>query len=261
MDHPNSPVALITAGASGIGAVMARAFLDAGYAVHVCDRDGSALERFLADTPGATGTLADVSDPEAVAALFDAFRDEHDGLDVLVNNAGIAGPTARVEETSVEDWDHTIAVDLNSAFYVTRLAVPLLRRRGGGAIINMSSNAGLFGFPYRLPYTASKWALIGVTKTLAMELGPEQIRVNALCPGSVNGDRIDGVISRDAAQQGVAVEEIRRLYARQSSLRTFVDPEDIAAMAVFLASSAGARISGQAIAIDGHTESLANTSD
>ncbi len=261
MSSSSQPVALITAGAAGIGAVLAHAFIDAGYAVHVCDRDAEALEGFLAATPAASGSLADVADAGAVAAMFEDLERAHGRLDVLVNNAGIAGPTARVEDTTVADWDHTIAVDLNSVFYVTRQAVPMLRAAGGGLIVNMSSNAGLFGFPYRLPYTASKWALIGITKTLAMELGPAQIRVNALCPGSVNGDRIDGVIQRDAEQQGVDVETIRKLYARQSSLRTFVDPEDIAAMAVFLASAAGAKISGQAIAIDGHTESLSNTSD
>ena len=261
MTSSPQPVALITAGAAGIGAVLAHAFIESGYAVHVCDRDAKALEAFLAATPGASGSLADVADPVAVAAMFEDLERAHGRLDVLVNNAGIAGPTARIEDTTVEDWDHTIAVDLNSVFYVTRHAVPLLRNAGGGSIVNMSSNAGFFGFPYRLPYTASKWALIGITKTLAMELGPAQIRVNALCPGSVNGDRIDGVIQRDAQQQGVEVETIRKLYARQSSLRTFVDPEAIAAMAVFLASAAGAKISGQAIAIDGHTESLSNTSD
>ena len=253
-------LALITAGAAGIGRVMAAAFGQAGYSVHVCDLNQAALEEFARLHPQAGYSRLDVADAESVEALFAELDQRYGRLDVLINNAGIAGPTARVEDISTDDWQRTLAVDLSAHFYCTRSAVPLLRRQGG-SIVFMSSNAGLFGFPFRLPYTVSKWGLIGMTKTLAMELGPDRIRVNALCPGSVNGERIDAVIERDARQQGVSTAEIRRLYARQSSLRTFVDPEDVAAMAVFLCSDAGARISGQAIGVDGHTESLANALD
>jgi NAD(P)-dependent dehydrogenase (short-subunit alcohol dehydrogenase family) len=249
---------MISAGASGIGRVMAEAYMAAGYRVHVCDSNPDLLQRFRQHYPEAGASLADVADPDSVMSMFSELQREHGRLDVLVNNAGIAGPTARVEDISDEDWSRTLAVDLSGHFYCVRAAVPLLRANGGGSIIFISSNAGLFGFPFRLPYTVSKWGLIGMTKTLAMELGPDKIRVNALCPGSVNGERINGVIERDAQQQGVSAEEIRRLYARQSSLRCFVEPEDVAAMAVFLSSAAGARISGQAIGVDGHTESLAN---
>lgn len=179
------------------------------------------------------------------------------GIDLLVNNAGIAGPTARFEDQPVEGWRAAIDVNLNGMFYMTRHAIPLLRRRApGSAIVTLSSTAGLFGCPLRGPYVASKWALIGLTKTLAMELGPEGIRANAICPGSVEGPRIDRVIAADAAERGLTVAEVEREYKRQTSLRTFATSEDVTAMVRYLMSPAGARISGQAITIDGHTESL-----
>lgn len=249
---------LVTAGAAGIGKVLARSFLDSGYRVHVCDVDPDSLAASLAELPGLTGSIADVGDPAQVEELFTAVKSSLGGLDVLINNAGIAGPTAPVEDISNDEWRATLAVDLDGPFFCSRAAVPLLRHSTGGCIINISSNAGLFGFPFRLPYTVSKWALIGMTKTLAMELGPAGIRVNALCPGSVAGQRIERVMERDARQQGVSTDEIRRLYTRQTSMRCFVEPEDVAAMALFLASPAGCRISGQAIGVDGHTEGLSN---
>jgi NAD(P)-dependent dehydrogenase (short-subunit alcohol dehydrogenase family) len=180
---------------------------------------------------------------------------------VLINNAGIAGPTARTENIDPEDWDRTIAVSLSGQFYCSREAIPLLRESDNGSIINIASNASFFGFPLRLPYTASKWALLGITKTLAMELGPAGIRVNAICPGSVNGPRIDRVIEKDAQEQGRTVDDIRTVYARQSSMRKFAEADDVAELAYFLASGAGAMISGQAIGVDGHTESLSNCAD
>ena len=252
------PVILITAAASGIGAVMAKQFVEAGYKVVVGDVDADSVRAFLHQNPQISGGVMDVSDPDSIEAFFTAWFPFGSPLDVLINNAGIAGPTASVKDISIEEWNQTLAVDLSGAFYVTRKAAPLMQAAQAGAIINISSNAGLFGFPNRLPYAVSKWGLIGMTKTLAMELGPDGIRVNALCPGSVSGDRIDHVIKRDAQLQGVSESSIRQLYSRQSSMRCFVEPEDIAAMAVFLASSAGAKISGQVIAVDGHTESLSS---
>jgi NAD(P)-dependent dehydrogenase (short-subunit alcohol dehydrogenase family) len=246
---------LVTAGASGIGRAIARAFDEAGYRVHVCDVDAEALDALSKRSPGITGTQADVADPDAVDALFEALADIPGPFRVLVNNAGIAGPTAPVQDIEASAWRQTLAVNLDGAFLCARAAAPWLQERGG-SIINIASNAALFGYPNRLPYAVSKWGLIGFTKTLAMELGPAGVRVNALCPGSVNGPRIEGVIERDAHERGVTAETVKHEYARQSSLRCFVDAEDIAAMAVFLASDAGARISGQAIAIDGHTEGL-----
>jgi NAD(P)-dependent dehydrogenase (short-subunit alcohol dehydrogenase family) len=251
-------VVLVTAGASGIGRCIAETYLAHDCRVHICDVNREAVDIFLAANPSATASLADVSDPHQVEILFHDFQANYDHLDILINNAGVAGPTAAVEDITIEDWDRTVGVDLNGQFYVTRLAVPLIKKAGRGSIINIASNAALFGFPLRSPYTASKWAMIGLTKTWAMELGTSNIRVNALCPGSVKGDRIDSVIVRDAQQRGLTADRIRDVYARQSSMRLFVDAQDIASMALFLSSGIGSSISGQAIGIDGHTEGLSN---
>ena len=252
---------LISGGAAGIGRAIAESFLLAGAKVHVCDSSAEELDAFLTANTGATATLADISNPLQVDQVFSDLRDRGNGLDILINNAGIAGPTASVEDVSVEDWDRCIAVDLNGVFYITRQAVPMLKQNRGGSIINIASGAALFGCPLRSPYVASKWAVIGLTKTWAMELGPDNIRVNAICPGSVAGERIDAVIERDATERGLSTDEIRDVYLRQSSMRTFVSPEDVANTALFLATDTGAKISGQSIAVDGHTESLSNWLD
>jgi NAD(P)-dependent dehydrogenase (short-subunit alcohol dehydrogenase family) len=255
------PVALITGGALGIGRAIANRFAAEGLRVHVCDADPEAVRRFRAELPVATASVADVSRVADVDLMFDEIAANYGRLDVLVNNAGISGPTAPVEEISPADWERTVAVDLNGQFYCTRRAVPFLKSAGGGSIVFISSSAAFFGYPLRTPYTACKWALIGLAKTLAMELGPHGIRVNAICPGSVRGARIDGVIERDAAKRGRSAGEIRRVYERQVSLRSFVAAEDIANTAFFLASAQGAMISGQALGVDGHTESLSNWLD
>ncbi|MDH3474883.1 MAG: SDR family oxidoreductase [Rhodospirillales bacterium] len=249
---------VITAGGSGLGRVMAEAFLAAGARVHVCDVDVAALDETHGANPGVGTTVADVAEPEQVAHLFSEAEADLGGLDVMINNAGIAGPTGALEQIAPEDWRRTIAVDLDGVFYCLRHAVPLLKQAGGGSIVNISSTAGLFGFPLRAPYAAAKWAVIGLTKTLAMELGPCGIRVNAICPGSIEGPRIDRVIAAAAEARGVSAREQRDFYLRQSSLRCFVTAEDIANMALFLASDAGSKISGQALAVDGHTEFLSN---
>jgi NAD(P)-dependent dehydrogenase (short-subunit alcohol dehydrogenase family) len=254
------PVVLVTGAAAGIGRVIAEHFLAAGHRVFVCDADPSHVEAFARSHGPGRALRADVSDPAEVRGVFERIEHEAGRLDVLVNNAGIAGPVAKVEDIDPLDWDRTVAVDLNGTFYVTRLAVPMLKRFGGSIII-MASNVVFSGCPMRSPYTACKWALIGFTKTLAMELGSFGIRVNAVCPGSVEGARIDAVIERDAARRGRGAAEIRDLYRRQSSLRSFVTADDVANMVEFLASDAGRRISGQALAIDGHTESLASGID
>lgn len=248
---------VITAGGSGIGLSIARYFMDHGATVCVCDLDGVAVKALEGSHNKLHAFEVDVSDPEAVRTFFLSAEQAMGGLDILVNNAGIAGPTALCEDVEIDEWRHTIEVDLNAQFYCTKYAIPLLKAAGGGSIVMMASNAALFGYPLRSPYTAAKWALIGLTKTLAMELGPHGIRVNALCPCSVEGPRIDGVIEREAANRGVSAEKVREDYQRQSSLRTFVSAGDVAAMALFLVSELGAKISGQAIGVDGHTESLA----
>ncbi len=255
------PVAVITGAAAGIGRAIAGRFAAEGWRVHICDADPAAVQRFLNEVPSASGSVADVSRVADVDAMFDEIASRYGRLDVLVNNAGISGPTGPVEAIAPADWDRTVAVDLNGQFYCTRRAVPMLKAAGGGSIVIISSSAAFFGYPLRTPYTACKWALIGFAKTLAMELGSHRIRVNAICPGSVRGPRIDGVIERDAEKRGLSAAEIRRVYERQTSLRSFVDAEDIANAAFFLASPQGAMISGQALGVDGHTESLSNWLD
>lgn len=253
MTPPDSRAVLVTGGASGVGRTIAGAFAAEGADVHVLDSSEEHIAQFAADFPNAVATLCDVASAEDVKAAFSKL----DRLDVLVNNAGIAGPAGKVESLDVGGWQRCIDVNLNGVFYVSRHAIPLLKRSDCGAVINIASNAALSGCPDRSPYTASKWAIIGLTRTWAMELGPHNIRVNAVCPASVEGERIDGVIARDAERLGKSPPEIRTIYERQSSMRTFVTAEDVASMVTFLASDNAGRVSGQVIAVDGHTETLA----
>jgi NAD(P)-dependent dehydrogenase (short-subunit alcohol dehydrogenase family) len=246
---------LVTAGASGIGWHTAKGFLAQGAQVHICDNSAAAIAEIAKEEPSITATLADAANVSEVNQVFEEIKDLYGGLDVLVNNVGISGPTAAMEDIEIEAWNQTINVNLNSFFYVTRLAIPLLKR-SSGQIINMASNAGLYGCPLRSPYVAAKWAMIGLTKTLAMELGGHGIRVNAVCPGSVAGPRIDRVIENDAMSRGVSEAEIRAAYLTQSSMGDFINAEDIAQTILFLCSDSAKHISGQAIPIDGHTESL-----
>ncbi len=247
---------LITAGASGIGFSVAKNFLENGASVHVCDVNEQFLAECKKELPDIGMTLCDVSDVAQVEQLFADADALLGGLDVLVNVAGIAGPTARVEDVMPDEWDKTIAVDLNGQFYCARLAIPRIKKAGGGSIINFSSCSGLMGSPFRSPYCASKWALIGLTKTMAMELGEFGIRVNAMCPGIVEGERMNRVIRKDAALKGITEDEVIEMYQQSISMRTFVKPEEVAYMILFLCSSAGKTISGQALGIDGHIEIL-----
>jgi len=203
-----------------------------------------------------TSTIADVSDPEAVDRLFADVRSTLGGLDVLINNAGIEGPIGPVEEISPQEWRRTIAVNLDGQFLCARNAVPLLKAAGGGCIINMSSSAGLGGCPRRSAYVASKWAVIGLTKTLAMELGIFGIRVNAICPGSVEGERIRRVMRADAKALGKTLEEVDASYVAANSMRAWIRPEEIVGLARFLCAETSIHITGQALSIDGHTETL-----
>ena len=255
------PVALISAGASGIGLVCARSLAAAGYRVLTLDIDAEAIDRFQNEFGGDSAAVCDVADAAQVKSVFAALVKQGGRLDLLLNNAGIAGPQQPVEDIEVSAWQSTIDTDLNSLFYTTRLAIPVMKLQRSGLILNMSSSAGRYGCPLRSPYVAAKWAAVGLAQTWAMELGPWNIRVNALCPGSVGGERIDRVIDRDASERGVPPEAIRRVYERQSSLRDFASPEDIAAMVCFLAGPGGRMISGQTLGIDGHTESLGNWLD
>jgi NAD(P)-dependent dehydrogenase (short-subunit alcohol dehydrogenase family) len=256
--HPDlsSLRVLVTAAGSGIGRAIATTFLQHGARVHICDMDADRLAALRGDYAHLGTTVADVADPAQVDLLFDEATAHLGGLDVLVNNAGIAGPTGPVESLDIAAWDRTMAVNINAQFYCARRGVPLLKAAGGGLIVNLSSVAGLFGYPLRAPYAASKWAVIGFTKTLAMELGEEHIRVNAICPGPVEGPRIDGVIQARADAQGVSFAEMREAYLRQNSLHTLIQAQEIADLVIFLCTPAGRKLSGQALSIDGNTESL-----
>jgi NAD(P)-dependent dehydrogenase (short-subunit alcohol dehydrogenase family) len=246
---------IVTAGGSGIGRTIAQTFHDNGARVHVCDVAPETLEACRGAGLGAT--LADVADPAAVDRLFDEATTRLGGLDLLVNNAGIAGPVGAVEAVPVADWDRTIAVNLSGMFYCIRRAVPLLKQAGGGLIVNMSSAAGRLGFPFRSVYSASKWAIVGLTETLAMELGPDNIRVNAIQPGIVDGERHWRNAKRKAEVLGITLEEQERRVLSRVSLRRMVTPQDVANMALFLASDLGKNISGQALSVCGNVETMA----
>ena len=247
---------LVTAGASGIGRTIADAFADAKARLHICDVSAEALERCRSERPSYGLTLCDVAEDGQVRKLFDDVAATLGGLDVLVNNAGIAGPTARVEAIDPADWRRTIDVNLNGHFYCTRLATPLLKKSAHGAIINISSVAGRLGYAFRTPYAASKWAIVGFTQSLAKELGPDGIRVNAILPGLVEGPRIERVIAARAQELGVAYEEAEQQYLSKISLRRMVTAQDIAGMALFLCSSLGRHVSGQALSVCAGVEAL-----
>ena len=249
---------LVTAGGGGIGRVIAETFATAGARLHIGDISEQALGDCAATHPDWGTSRCDVAEEAEVTRLFDDVKAKLGGLDVLINNACIAGPTGGIDEMSPEAWRQTVDVNLNGQFYCLRRAVPLLRAAGGGSIVNLSSTAGIMGFSNRTPYAASKWAVVGITKSLAIELGGDHIRVNAICPGSVAGERIERVIAADADVRGLTPAEVRAEYQRSMSLGTFVEPEDIAAMALFVCSDAGAKISGQALAVDGNTVALAH---
>ena len=250
---------VITAGASGIGKAIAMAYAREGSNVFVCDNSEEFILSFKNENPDIFIQKTDVSVFSEVKSFFSTIREQVKTVDVLINCAGIAGPTANLQDVKPDEWDKTIAVNLNGMFYSLKSAIPLLKISKQASIINVASSAAFFGFPLRSPYTAAKWAVIGLTKTLAMELGGENIRVNAICPGSVSGNRIEQVIQADALEQGKTVEEIKELYVKQVSMKTFVEPEDVANLALFLTSPYGRYISGQAIGIDGHTEGLTNS--
>ncbi len=247
--------ALVTAGAQGIGRAITEALVAQGAEVHVCDIDAHALKEVQAALPGVTTSLTDVSDEAQVLAMFDLVRQRWGALDILVNNAGIAGPTAALAETTLAAWQQTIDVNLTGGFLCARSAVPLMKS-GGGSIVNISSAAGRFGFPLRTPYSASKFGVIGLTQTWAMELGPSGIRVNAILPGIVEGPRQDRVLNAKAESFGISLEEMRVRALERVSLRRMVSAQDIAAQIVFICSPAGANISGQSLSVDGNVETL-----
>jgi NAD(P)-dependent dehydrogenase (short-subunit alcohol dehydrogenase family) len=247
---------LVTAGAGGIGLAIARRFAGEGARVHVCDVDEAALSALAKSDPAITRSSCDVSDRASVKRLFDDAAGQLGGLDVLVNNAGIAGPTSKVEEMNPEDWDRCLEICLTGQFNCTRLAVPLLRQSQNASIVNISSAAGRLGFAMRSPYAAAKWGVIGFTKSLSIELGPDRIRVNAILPGLVAGDRQRRVLEAKAQQRGISYAEMERVAFSYTSIKDYVTPEQIADQILFMCSTRGRTISGQAISICGDTQML-----
>lgn len=241
---------VITAGGAGIGRAMATAFAATGARVWVTDVDEAALG---AAPQGVRASRVDTADEAEMSRFMSEVRKVWGGIDVLCANAGIKGPTAAIEDMPLDGWRDCLAVNLDGAFLAAKHAAPMMKAERSGVIVFTSSTAGLYGYPYRSPYAAAKWAVIGLMKSVAMELGPFGIRANAIAPGAVTGPRMDRVIEAEAAAKGMTCEQVRDGYAGGTALGSLVDPEDIASMAVFLASDAARMVSGQVIAVDGFT--------
>ena len=247
---------LVTAGGNGIGRVIAESFASYGAQIHICDADNAALADVKASHPDWGRSHCDIAYEKQVARLFEEATTEMGGLDVLVNNAGIAGPTGAIEDIESSKWRDTVDVNLNGQFYCTKYAMPLLKRSQNASIICISSVAGRLGYGYRTPYSATKWAIIGLVKSLAIELGPSGIRANALSPGIVEGPRMQKVIADRAAALELSYQDMEQDYLNKISLRRMVSAQDVAEQAIFLASPLGRNISGQAISICGNVETL-----
>ncbi len=250
---------IISAAADGIGWSIAQECMSNGALVYVSDKNKEALDNISRHDLYEKQLFLDrvnTHNFQEVENYFNKIKDKVDKIDALVNNVGIAGPTGKLEDLDINDWKETIDININSHFYYTKCAIPLLKKNNGGSIINLSSTAGLFGFPLRMPYAASKWAVIGMTKSLSMELGEFNVRVNAICPGSVYWDRMKRVIEAKAKSLGVTEDSLQKDYESMISLKTFVNKEDIANMAVFLLSQEAHKISGQVMTVDGNTERM-----
>jgi len=247
---------VITGGASGIGRRLAERFAARGDRVAICDADGDAVARMQADHPAMIAHQADVTDEAQMTAFLGHVEVTWGGADVLCANAGTGGPAGRIEDLDYAAWQACVGVNLFGAFLACRWAARVMRAQGSGLILITTSTSGLYGVPYRTPYVAAKWGLVGLTKTLAMELGPAGVRVNAIAPGAVEGPRMERVVEMEARASGRSEDEVRTLYARGTSLRTWVAADDLADMALFLASPAASKVTGQILAVDGHTESM-----
>ncbi len=247
---------LVSAGASGIGASIASRFRADGANVSICDRDAAAVHAATQLDPGLHGVVGDVASPAGVERWVDEIVDQWGGVDVLINNAGVAGPTAQVEDIDPQAWRECLAVNVDSHFLLARLVIPLMKKQQAGAIVTISSTAGLYGYGRRTPYAAAKWAIIGFTKSLAIELGPFNIRANVVAPGTVEGARMGRVIAAEAAQRGVGAEVVEREYLEGQSIPRFVKPSEIADVCAFLASPHASMVNGQVIAVDGNTETF-----
>ena len=249
---------IITGGGSGLGFEIAHTFESAGASVWVCDVDAESIDELNESDSTIQGIVADAGSENDVQNFFKTVLGETNGkLDILVNNAGIAGPNGPLESLELQPWLDTLRVNIISAFLCSREAIPAMKEQGSGSIVNLSSAAGVHGYPLRTPYASAKWGIVGLTKSLAMEVGPYGIRVNAICPGPVTGPRMDRVIADEAKTRGIDESAVRQQFVSQTSLKCFVEARDIAQMALFVCSEAGERISGQALSVDGNTESLA----
>ncbi len=255
MNHTGQRV-MVTAAAAGIGRRIAERFAEAGARVHASDIDAAAVQSFADDNRGITTTVLDATSEAAVNTWFDTALDDLGGLDVMVNCAGTSGPTAALEDMEFAEWKRCLDVNLDGQFLCCKRAIPAMKTQGSGLIVNFSSTAGLHGFARRAPYSTAKWGVIGFTKTLAIELGPFGIRANAICPGPVEGDRMDRVIAAEAEKIGQSEDQVRARFTRAISMKCFVTADDMADMVLFLASPGGSKVSGQALPVDGHTSSL-----
>lgn len=247
---------MITAGAAGIGLKIAEVFAHNGAWVGICDVNSEAVGKITRCHPEWLAMTADVADPLSLASWFRAAEIETRGVDVLINNAGIAGPIGPVETLSYDSWRQCLAIGLDAQFLAVQHVIPIMKRQQSGVIINMSSTSGLYGVGLRTPYVAAKWGVIGLTKSLAIELGNFNIRVNAVCPGTVAGDRIERVVAAEAANRGRTADDVRAEYVGGQSIKRLVDPQEIADLCFYLASDKARMISGQAIAVDGHSETF-----
>jgi len=245
---------IVTAGGAGIGRRIATRFHEHGAHVFVCDVSEPALAELRGIEPNIGTMLADVGDAAAVGRLFDTALPALGGLDVLVNNAGISGPTAAAEDVTPADWDRTLAVNINGQFYCARLAIPVMKRAGGGSIVNISSTSGKTGLPLRLPYAVSKHAVMGFTETLAREVGPHGIRVNTILPGFMNNERSRRIIKAKSEALGITPDAYLAQGLQFVSLRTMIEEVEIADMALFLCSPAARHVTGQVIGVCGNVE-------
>ena len=247
---------LVTAGANGIGREIARAFVGEGASVHVCDVDQSELSKLSRSDPKIKSTLADVADRAQVSRLFAEALNNLGGLDAMINNAGVSGPTGPVDEIAPEDWERCLAINITGQFNCARLAVPLLKQSKNASIVNLSSIAGRLGYPLRSAYAASKWAVIGFTKSLSVELGKAGIRVNSILPGLVEGARLQNVLESKAKAKNITVKEAEAEFVSYVSMKKSVSPQEIADAILFLCSPRGRTISGQALSICGDVQML-----
>ena len=242
---------LITAGADGIGLEIAKCFLKKNALVWVADLNQNAIDNL---PKSINARCVDVCDEIGMKALFDEISKTWGGLDVLCANAGIAGPTATIDQIALSDWQHCLKVNLDGTFIAAKYAASIFKKQGSGVINITSSTAGQYGYPNRSPYSTAKWGVLGLMKTLAMELGPFGVRVNAICPGTIKGDRMKRVVRDKAKFLKTTQSRIEKEFVSMASMNSWIYEDDIGKMCAFLISDDSSKVSGQVISVDGHTE-------